>query len=120
MRPSLLLELGGTRGLTAAVENLYLRLLADPVTAHYFWMVDVHELRAHMVDFLVAALDGPDRYAGRDLGVAHAGLGVSEAAFDAMAGHLLDALESQGVRVQALSSVLERIAPFRTVVVSRH
>lgn len=114
---SLLVELGGVDAVAAAVENLYLRLLADPLTAHYFWAVDVREVRAHMVDFLVAALDGPAPYAGRDLGVAHAGLAVSGPAFDATAGHLLHALASQDIRPELLDSVLDRIAPFRAAVV---
>ena len=119
MTSSLLIELGGTDGVAATVDGLYLRLLADPVTAHYFWGIDVRRVRAHMVDFLVAALDGPDRYAGRDLGVAHSGLGVSDDAFDSTAGHLLDALEAQDVRPELLDAVLERIAPLRAVVVAR-
>ena len=112
MTSSLLSELGGADGVTATVDDLYRRLLADPELAHYFWAVDLRRIRIHMADFLVAALDGPDRYSGRELGVAHAELGITDEAFDATASHLLDALENRRVRPELLDSVLERIAPF--------
>lgn len=117
MTSSLLTELGGADGVNATVDDLYRRLLADPELAHYFWTVDLRRIRIHMADFLVAALDGPDRYAGRGLDIAHAELGITDEAFDATASHLLDALENRRVRPELLDSVLERIAPFRTMVV---
>jgi hemoglobin len=112
-------ELGGPDGLAATVDDLYRRLLADPELAPYFRSVNLRRLRAHMTDFLVAALDGPDRYAGRDLAQAHADLHVTDDAFDLTASHLLDALEEHRVRPELLDSVLERIAPLRSVVVTR-
>ena len=119
MTSSLLDELGGADGVAATVDDLYRRLLSDPSVARYFWALDLRRIRAHMADFLVAALDGPDRYAGRDLGSAHAGIGVTDDAFDVTASHLLDALENRQVRPELLDSVLERIAPLRAVVVTR-
>ncbi len=119
MTSSLLQELGGADGVAATVDDLYRRLLADPEIAHFFWAVDLGRIRAHMTDFLIAALDGPDRYAGRNLDVAHADVGVTDDAFNSTASHLLDALENRRVRPELLDSVLERIAPFRAAVV-RH
>jgi hemoglobin len=115
---TLLGELGGKEGVAAAVDDLYRRLLSDPGLAHYFWAVDLRRVRAHMADFLVAALDGPDRYAGRSLDVAHADLGITHDAFDSTASHLLDVLEDRRVRPELLDSVLERIAPLRSLVVA--
>jgi hemoglobin len=115
---SLVDELGGAEGLAATVDDLYRRLLADPELAAYFRAVDLRRVRSHMTDFLVAALDGPDRYAGRDLGAAHDGLHITDDAFDSTASHLLDALEARQVRPELLDSVIERVAPFRAVVVA--
>jgi len=72
-----------------------------------------------MTDFLVAvAVAGPDAYAGQQIDVAHAQLAITDAAFDSTASHLLDALEDRPVRMELLDSVLDRIAPFRSSVVT--
>ena len=63
---------------------------------------------------------GPDAYAGRALDVAHAHLGVTDAAFDSTASHLLDALEHRSVRPELVDSVLDRVAPLRSSAVARH
>jgi len=118
-RRSLLDELGGVAGLRATVDDLYRRLLGDRELAPYFAGTDLERIRAHMTDFLVAVVDGPDAYAGRDLEVAHAPLSVTDAAFDATASHLLDALEHRQVRSALLDSVLDRVAPFREAVVTQ-
>jgi hemoglobin len=111
-------ELGGADGVASAVDDLYRRLLADPTVAPWFRDVNLRRVRAHMTDFLVTALDGPEVYSGRALDVAHAGLGVTDDAFDATASHLLDALEAQQVRPELLDVVLARVATLRAVVVS--
>jgi hemoglobin len=115
----ILRELGGAEGVAATVEDLYRRLLDDPDLAPYFRGVDLRRVRAHMTDFLVAVIDGPDRYTGRRLDEAHAHLAITDAAFDATASHLLDAMEHRSVRPELLDTVLDRIAPLRSAVVNR-
>jgi hemoglobin len=117
-RQTLLVELGGADGVAATVDDLYRRLLRDPDLAPYFAGVDVARVRAHMTDFLVAALDGPEPYAGRDLVTAHGRLRVTDDAFDATASHLLDALEDRSVRPDLLDAVLDRVAALRASVVT--
>lgn len=118
MTPGLLAELGGPAALTETVADLYERLLADPEVSPYFAGVDVDRVRHHMVDFLVAVTGGPDAYAGRELAVAHEGLGITDAAFDSTVAHLLDVLEDSAVRLDLLDSVLDRLAPLRPLVVT--
>ena len=115
----LMVELGGQVGVSATVDDLYRRLVGDPVVAPYFEGVDLDRVRTHMTDFLVAVLDGPDRYRGRSLMTAHARLGITDDAFDSTASHLLDALEERAVRPEVLDLVLDRVAPLRSSVVSR-
>ena len=47
--------------------------------------------------FVASALGGPAVYAGRDMAAAHRGLHITDAAFDAVVGHLVGALDSLGV-----------------------
>ena len=115
----ILVELGGPIGVSATVDVLYRKLLDDPAVAPYFEAVDLDRIRAHMTDFLIAVLDGPDLYEGRDLATAHAHLGITDDAFDVTASHLLDALEERAVRPEVLDVVLDRVAPLRSSVVRR-
>jgi hemoglobin len=116
---TVLAELGGVDGVAAVVEDLYRRLLADPEVAPWFDDVDVARVRAHMTDFLVAVVDGPAAWAGPALWAVHAPLAVTDAAFDATASHLLDALADRSLPPELLDSVLDRVAPLRPAVVTR-
>ncbi|MFL6063973.1 MAG: group 1 truncated hemoglobin [Friedmanniella sp.] len=117
LTPSILAGLGGADGVAATVDDLYRRMLADPELAPYFRGIDLARIRTHMTAFLVAALDGADTDDTGSLEAAHSHLGVTDDAFDATASHLLDALEGRQVHPDLLDSVLERIAPLRSVVV---
>jgi hemoglobin len=111
--------LGGEAAVAAAVDALYDRLLADPVTAPYFDRVDMRRLAGHLRIFLVVALGGPAVYKGRDLGVAHAPLGITSEAWDHTVGHLVDALASLDVNAPLIDDVLAHLAPLRPLIVTR-
>jgi hemoglobin len=111
-------EIGGSGAVSAAVEDFYGRLLADPQTALFFTDVDLTKLKSHQRSFIAAALGGAEIYAGRDMGAAHAGLNISDQDFDAVVGHLiatLTALEVPGETIEAIGGAL---APLRTDIVS--
>jgi hemoglobin len=117
-RPTVFDALGGENA-AAAVDALYDRLLADPVTAPYFDGVDRRRLAAHSRIFLVAALGGPAVYRGRDLGSAHASLGITGEAWEHTVRHLVDALASLDVSVPLIDDVLAHLLPLKSVVVTR-
>src|SRR5260370_6893531 len=81
-------EIGGGDAVSAAVKIFYGKVLDDPSLAGYFDRVDMADLQAHQRDFIGAALGGPVSYEGRSMKEAHAGLGVTTEAFDAVVGHL--------------------------------
>ncbi|MGI8332939.1 group I truncated hemoglobin [Actinomadura scrupuli] len=110
-------SVGGSRVIRTAVEVFYRRLLADPGFMAYFDGVDVTRLAAHQRAFLTAALGGPDLYGGRDLAAAHRGLRIDDAAFDAVAEHLVTALRDLGVEAGVLRLITDRIETFRDDVV---
>jgi hemoglobin len=111
--------LGGEAAVAAAVDALYDRLLADPVTAPYFEGVDMRRLSGHLRIFLVAALGGPAVFKGRDLGVAHAPLGITSESWDHTVVHLVDALVSLDVSTPLIDDVLTHLAPLRPLIVTR-
>ncbi len=94
---TLLDTIGGPPAVAAAVDEFMARVLADPQLSPYFANTDVRRLKGHQRRFLRAALSGSGGYTGLDLRTAHAGRGITEAAFDRVAGHLAATLDHLGV-----------------------
>ena len=107
-------QIGGKPAVSAAVEGLYERLLADPAIAPYFAGTDMERQKRHMRAFMALALGGADLYAGRDMASAHAHLGVTHDAFDRVVGHLV-ALDVPGELIHAIG---DRLAPLRDQIVT--
>ena len=103
---TLLDTLGGPPAVAAAVDEFMTRVLADPQLSPYFAGTDVRRLKGHQRRFLRAALSGSGGYTGRDLRTAHAGRGITEAAFDRVAGHLADTLEHLAVPAGVIAQVM--------------
>jgi hemoglobin len=110
--------IGGKDAVTAAVDLFYAKVLADPTLAPYFTDIDLDRLRAHQRSFLTAALGGPQLYDGRDMAAAHAGLDITDEAFDAVAGHLSDTLTELGVDDETVGTIIGAVAPLRDDIVS--
>lgn len=110
-------EAGGAPGIEAAVNVLYARVLADAELAPYFDGVDLDRLKSHQRQFLGVAFGGPELYRGRDLEVAHAGLGITEASFDRLVDHLAHALEDLGLAHAAVTVVRARLDALRSSIV---
>ncbi|HWT26124.1 MAG TPA: group 1 truncated hemoglobin [Solirubrobacteraceae bacterium] len=111
-------DIGGAAGVATAVDDFYARLLRDPAIGQYFDGVSMPRQIQHFRAFLTAALGGPQRYLGRDVRDAHAGLGITGTAFDAAVGHLVATLRSLGVEAATITEIGTRLAPLRTQVVS--
>ena len=88
---------GGGPAVSAVVNDFYERVLGDPQLAPYFEGVDMARLKRHQVLLVTQVLGGPDRYDGRPLAEAHAGLGIDRNEFAAVVGHLAGAMKDAGV-----------------------
>jgi hemoglobin len=76
----------------------YRKVMADPLLAPYFDDVGTDRQVAKQAAFLTMALVGPDRYIGRDLRTAHAGLaGLADEHVDRVIGHLAQTLREFGM-----------------------
>ena len=111
-------QIGGKPAVSAAVDGLYERLLADPALAPYFAHTDMERQKRHMRAFMAVALGGADIYAGRDMASAHAHLGVTHDAFDRVVGHLVDTLVSLGVPMEIIEAIGAKLAPLRAQIVT--
>ena len=118
MRSSLYDEIGGEPAVAAVVEDLYRRLLADPDLVPYFEGRDLARLKAHQRALVTVALGGTDEeYTGRMMHPAHAGLGITDAAFDKVLTHLGAVLADHGVPVATADSIVAILQPLRTDIV---
>jgi hemoglobin len=114
---SLFEEIGDAATLRTAVNLFYRRVLADPGLAPWFAGVDMRRLRAHQLAFLAGALGGPDLFNGRDIAEAHAGLKITNWAFDQLIGHLAASLRDLGSSPGTTDRLVRRLEPFRAAVV---
>jgi hemoglobin len=102
-------RVGGAKAVVAVVEEFYARLLRDPRTAPAFAGLAADEgmagLKRHQVLMLTQALGGPARYAGRDLGEAHADLAITEDTYRRVCLYLLTTLHDFRVPMEVLTGV---------------
>jgi hemoglobin len=111
-------RLGAANGLRAAVDDFYERVTTDPQLAPYFDGVDLPALRRHQFEMLASATGGQERYTGRDMATAHAGLGITGPDFDRVVGHLVATLTSLGVDDATIGEVGAALAPLRSDIVT--
>jgi hemoglobin len=110
-------QIGGTAAVSATVDELYARVLGDPLVAPYFAGLDMERQRHHMRAFIATALGGSHQDQGRDMATAHAALGITDRAFDRVTEHLAGALGTLGVPSEQVKSILARVAPLRDEIV---
>ena len=111
-------RIGGREAVAVAVDDFYERVRGDELLASYFARRDMARQKAHMRAFLATAIGGPAIYAGRDMGAAHAGLGVTSAAFDRVVKHLVATLNALGVRSSIVMAIVTKLAPLRDQIVA--
>ena len=110
--------IGGRAAVSAAVEGLYGRVLADPVLSRFFPGGVAAKHLAYVITILGEALGGPERYRGPDLAGAHRGLGITDADFDQTAVHLAEVLDGLGVPGHLADHIVGIVAGLRPAVVT--
>jgi hemoglobin len=111
-------EIGGAPAVAAVVDLFYERLLADPTVSHYFVGKDLARLKAHQRALVTVALGGmSERYTGRLMGPAHAGLAITDDAFDRILMHLEAVLLDAAVAPTTVGKVMAILEPLRPEVV---
>ena len=110
-------QIGGAGAVEAAVERLYEKILADPDIRGYYAQTDLSRLKAHQRAFLTAALGGPDTYSGLTIRQAHAGRGVTEAAFDGVVAHLVATLGELAVPADLIPQIVAALAPLKPAII---
>lgn len=106
-------RLGGPDGVRKIVDEMYLRVLADPELSHFFKNAKMEGLKRMQFQFLASALDGPVEYTGAELTKVHQGLGITAAHFAKFCGHFADAMESHNASATDVDQALARLATYK-------
>jgi hemoglobin len=80
---------------------------------------NVAALKRSITLYLSHACGGPVRYEGRTMKAAHAGLAISNSEFDALAAHLIAALDKAGVGQREKDELLAIVGATRQDIVER-
>jgi len=102
-------RIGGKAAVEMAVNQFYLRVLADRFISPFFEGVDIQEQIVKQTDFLTLAFGGADRYRGRDMRGAHRKLveemGMNDMHFDQVLAHLRTTLAELGASMEIIAEV---------------
>lgn len=113
-------RLGGYDAISAVVNDLLPRLMADPELGR-FWKNrgedGINREKQLLIDFLCSNAGGPLLYTGRDNKTSHKGMGISEGDWETFIGHVAATLDSFQLPSQERNDVLGFIESTRADIV---
>ena len=115
-------RLGGKKAITAVVDEFVSRVAADTRINHYFQLTDPARLasfKSKLVDQICQATGGPCQYTGKDMKTAHAGMGISEADFNALVEDLAGALDKFKVGDKEKGELLGALGSMKSDIVGQ-
>ena len=119
---SLYERVGGYNALAAVVDDFVGRLVADKQFERFFagHSTDSKKrIRQHILDQFCAATGGPCIYTGRDMKPSHAGLGITNADWDAAAKHLTESLDKFKVPDKEKGEILAFVTTLKNDIVEK-
>ena len=122
MKKSLYERLGGYNAIAAVVDDFVGRLVTDKQFERFFvgHSTDSKKrIRQHIVDQFCAAAGGPCLYTGRTMKDSHAGLGITEADWDAASKHLVATLDKFKVPAPEKKELLDFVGSLRADIVEK-
>ena len=116
--PSLYERLGGKPAIVAVVDDFVGNVAADKRINGYFAKTNIPRLKQMLVDQICAGTGGPCTYSGRDMKTAHAGMGVDDAAFNALVEDLVKTLDKFKVPAKEKNELLGILGPMKSDIVT--
>ena len=112
-------RLGGKPAITAVVDDFVANVAADNRINGFFARTNIPRLKAQLVDQICAGSGGPCSYTGRDMRSAHAGMGVTDAHFNALVEDLVKSLDKFKVPEREKNELLGLLGPMKSDIVMR-
>jgi hemoglobin len=119
---SLYERVGGYNALAAVVDDFIVRLVSDKQFEKFFIGQSTDSkkrIRQHILDQFCAATGGPCVYTGREMKTSHAGLGITNAEWDAAAKHLVASLDKFKVPEKEKGELLAFVTSLKKDIVER-
>lgn len=112
-------RLGGKSAITSVVETFVGNAGGDKRINGYFASTDLATLKMHLVNQICQASGGPCTYTGRTMKQTHAGMGVTDAAFNALVEDLVSALDHHQVGKAEKEELLGVLGPMKSDIVEK-
>lgn len=121
-------RLGGEKAVATVVHDFVHRAAGDPKVnftrkgTSMEWdatPANVAHLEKLLTQFICMATGGPQKYEGRDMKTTHRGMMISNAEFDALAGHLAAALDAAKVPMKEKDEVMKIAGSTRKDIVEK-
>lgn len=116
---SLYQRLGGKPAIQAVVDDFIGNVADDPRINGFFANTDIPRLNSMLVKQICEASGGPCKYEGRSMKATHAGMGVTDAHFNALVEDLVKALNKFKVPEKEKTELLGALAAMRGDIVAR-
>ena len=119
---SLYQRVGGYDALAAVVDDFIVRLVTDKQFEKFFAGASddsKKRIRPQILDQFCAATGGPCVYNGRDMKTSHAGLGITNAQWDAAAKHLVASLDKFKVPEKEKGEILAFVTSLKKDIVEK-
>lgn len=107
---SLYERIGGEAAVTALIEDVYGRILADSKLRRFFENHSMERILSMQRELFCEALGGPLKYTGKPLSAVHHGQGIRMVHFQRFVGHVMDALEKAGLNAEERAQALAALA----------
>ena len=115
-------RVGGYNALAAVVDDFIGRLVSDKQFEKFFVGQSTDSkkrIRQHILDQFCVATGGPCVYTGREMKTSHAGLGITNADWDAAAKHLVASLDKFKVPEKEKGEILAFVTTLKNDIVEK-
>ena len=112
-------RLGGPGAITAVVDDFVGNVAADNRINKFFAKTDIPRLKRLLVEQICAGTGGPCTYTGRDMRSVHAGMGITDAQFNALVEDLVKSLDKFKVPEKEKGELLGILGPMKPSIVGQ-
>ncbi len=112
-------RLGGKEAITAVVDTFVGNVAGDKRINGFFASTNIPTLKMHLVNQICEASGGPCTYTGRTMKQTHAGMGITDAAFNALVEDLVKALDHHKVGNKEQDELLGVLGPMKRDIVEK-
>ena len=110
---------GGTRWVSAVVNDFYSNALSDAELSPFFKNISISSLIEHQIDFVSIALGKKTKYVGKSLLNAHKNLNISKRIFDRSVTILMESFRENGASYADLVEIENLVKTLEDQIVSK-